>query len=130
MAKEAVPAIFFPVSKKFGSQGVTLICSFVLFISTLWLILSCHRGGGVKDNDTLDSEEVPVLWMGNEAGLAGLRLLSPKKEWVRDGQWRWEDLENIKPTESLHSVWHVCEILPIKRLSYSNKSPITRYELP
>jgi hypothetical protein len=83
-----------------------------------------HSGGGDKDNKALDNAAVPVLWMGNEVMLAGLRLKPSKVE------WNWDQLENSKPTESLHSVWRFFEILPFKRLSYDNKTHVTRYGSP
>ena len=63
----------------------------------------------------MNSAAVPVLWMGNEALLAGLRLESSKFE------WNWDKLEDTKPTESLTFVWRILEVLPFKRLSYTDK---------
>jgi hypothetical protein len=88
------------------------------------LILSALSGGGNEKNEKLDNAAVPVLWMGNEANLAGLRL-KPSKV-----QWDWEQLKQNKPVKSLRSVWRWFELWPFKRLSYDDRSSTTWYELP
>ncbi|KAJ7900848.1 hypothetical protein B0H13DRAFT_1883251 [Mycena leptocephala] len=86
-------------------------------VKEVWFA-GCHSdiGGGLRINDKLDNATVPVLWMGNEAQHAGLKLEPSPVE------WNWEELETSKPTESLTSVWHVFELLPFKRLSYADKA--------
>ncbi|KAJ6548693.1 hypothetical protein B0H19DRAFT_1265495 [Mycena capillaripes] len=68
----------------------------------------------LRRNDKLDNAAVPVLWMGNEAQHAGLRLKPSPVE------WDWEELEKSQKTESLTSVWRLFELLPFKRLSYAD----------
>lgn len=82
-------------------------------VKEVWFA-GCHSdiGGGSKSNKHLNNAAVPVLWMGNEATLAGLKLRPSRVE------WKWEELENTKPTESLKPVWYFFEILPFKTLSY------------
>jgi hypothetical protein len=60
--------------------------------------------------------------MGNEATLAGLKLRPSRVE------WKWEELENTKPTESLNPVWYFFEILPFKKLSYGGAKKYNWYE--
>ncbi|KAJ6589856.1 hypothetical protein DFH09DRAFT_217728 [Mycena vulgaris] len=82
-------------------------------VKEVWFA-GCHSdiGGGVGINDKLDNAAVPVLWMGNEAQHAGLKLEASPVE------WKWEQLETSQPTESLTWVWRLFELLPIKHLSY------------
>jgi hypothetical protein len=51
--------------------------------------------------------------MGNEAMLAGLELHQSQVE------WKWDELEVTKPTESMSLWWRFLELLPAKRLSYN-----------
>jgi hypothetical protein len=74
----------------------------------------------------MNNAAVPVLWMGNEAFLAGLRLEESK---FNQFEWEWDKLEYTKPTESLKSVWRLFEVLPFKRLSYINNGHTTWCEL-
>jgi hypothetical protein len=85
--------------------------------------LVCSSGGGNKSNRKLDNAAVPVLWMGNEANLAGLRLRPSGVV------WNWGELKQNKPLKSLRSVWRWFELLPFKRLSYDDKSSTTWYQL-
>jgi hypothetical protein len=78
--------------------------------------LSPHSGGGRKNNAELNNATVPVLWMGNEALFAGLKL--ERSEVV----WNWDELKKTRPHESLTNLWHFFELLPFKRLSYGQPS--------
>jgi hypothetical protein len=111
-----------PGSKKFGSQVVIRICERCPFVQLAYFIF--YSGGGLRINDRLDNAAVPVLWMGNEAQHAGLKLEPSPVE------WNWEELEASKPTESLTSVWHLFELLPFKRLSYADKVSVVWYRSP
>ncbi|KAJ7484542.1 hypothetical protein FB451DRAFT_1232827 [Mycena latifolia] len=94
-------------------------------VKEVWFA-GCHSdiGGGLRINDKLDNAAVPVLWMGNEAQHAGLKIKASRVE------WKWEELETSKPTESLTWVWRVIELLPIRRLAYvDNTSVIWRPHL-
>ncbi|KAF8329934.1 hypothetical protein F5887DRAFT_1181051, partial [Amanita rubescens] len=74
----------------------------------------CHSD--MYSNAQLNNASVPVLWMGNEALIAGLRLDESRFE------WKWDDLQNSKPKESLTLGWRFLEILPFKRLSYTKET--------
>lgn len=71
------------------------------------------------ENTELNNATIPVLWMGNEAIFAGLKLRQSKVG------WDWEKLEKTQPIESLRSIWHFFELLPFKRLSYDDKWGVT-----
>ena len=72
-------------------------------------------GGGTQSNTELNNAAPPVLWMGNEAMLAGLEL-HPSEV-----QWNWDKLRNTEPSESLSFVWRFFEILPMKRLLFDGE---------
>jgi hypothetical protein len=93
---------------------------FIYFIG----VTNCcaNSGGGAKKNKKLDNAAIPVLWMRNEATLAGLRLESSPVE------WKWDELENSAPTESMLKEWHLFKIIPFKRLSYNDRTHSTWYE--
>jgi len=74
--------------------------------------LLAHSGGGSEKNAELNNASVPVLWMGNEALFAGLKLRHSEVV------WDWDKLKDTSPNESLKSVWHLFELLPFKQLSY------------
>jgi hypothetical protein len=75
-----------------------------------------HSGGGSKSNTQLNNAAVPVLWMGNEALIAGLRLHQSRIE------WKWDELQdqNSDAQDSLTGVWRFFEMLPFRRLSYTD----------
>ncbi|KDQ54511.1 hypothetical protein JAAARDRAFT_135184, partial [Jaapia argillacea MUCL 33604] len=82
-------------------------------IKEVWFA-GCHS----DMNTELNNATIPLLWMGVEAELAGLKLTPPKvKRWVRER----------KTTESLSLGWWPFEILPFKRLSYKNAKGATWY---
>jgi len=83
--------------------------------------LPIHSGGGGQSNAELNNASVPVLWMGNEALIAGLKLHPSQFE------WNWDKLRDSKPKESLTLAWRFLEILPFKRLSYTKKGHYTWY---
>ncbi|THU92904.1 hypothetical protein K435DRAFT_671187, partial [Dendrothele bispora CBS 962.96] len=59
------------------------------------------------------SDILPLLWMENEANLAGL-ILKPRTGEDADYLWKgWETLKDDKPTESLKGLWRILEYLPI-----------------
>lgn len=78
-----------------------------------------HSGGGSTSNTELNNAAVPVLWMGNEAMVAGLKLGQSRVV------WDWDKLRETWPTESLSFVWRLFEILPFKRLSYVDDKRVT-----
>ncbi len=61
--------------------------------------------------------------MENEAGAAGLKL-APRRGGV---EWRWDDHHLDKPKNKLGWLWWPIEILPVKRLRYTDKESTTRY---
>lgn len=78
-----------------------------------------NRGGGNRENITLDLGHIPLLWMRHEAMVAGLRLkLDAIVEWNPD------ELDR-KPEKSLKGGWWLLECLPVRRLSYKDKSDAT-----
>ncbi|KAH7928737.1 hypothetical protein BV22DRAFT_1058171, partial [Leucogyrophana mollusca] len=89
-------------------------------VKEVWFA-GCHSdiGGGSKKNTRLNNATVPVLWMGREAMIAGLKLYPSKVE------WNWDELRKMKPAESLTWVWRVFEMFPFKRLSYTDRQKTT-----
>ncbi|KIM72979.1 hypothetical protein PILCRDRAFT_734875 [Piloderma croceum F 1598] len=78
-------------------------------------------GGGNRENINLQSGDIPLRWMRNEAIMAGL-ILHPT-----DIDWKAEDLER-RPERSLKPGWWPMELLPIRRLSYGKKDATNRSE--
>ncbi|KAF8347215.1 hypothetical protein F5887DRAFT_882049 [Amanita rubescens] len=74
---------------------------------------------GCHSDMYLNNASVPVLWMGNEALIAGLKLHPTQFE------WNWDKLRGSKPKESLTLGWRFLEIFPFKRLSYTEKAHYT-----
>ncbi|KAK0216785.1 hypothetical protein IW262DRAFT_1276548 [Armillaria fumosa] len=75
----------------------------------------CHRG------HTIDLTRVPLLWMENEAGAAGLKL-APRRGGI---EWRWDYHHVDKPKNKLSWLWWTLEYLPLKRLKYTDKESTT-----
>ncbi|KZP19875.1 hypothetical protein FIBSPDRAFT_703711, partial [Athelia psychrophila] len=67
--------------------------------------------GTHSDNTDLQLGDIPLLWMRNEAIMAGLRLKAT------DIKWKLTDLERDL-TPSLGAIWKILEQLPVRRLSY------------
>ncbi|KZP29576.1 hypothetical protein FIBSPDRAFT_816048 [Athelia psychrophila] len=78
-------------------------------------------GGGNLPNDGLNLESAPLLWMVNEAAIAGLLLTQSTVE------WKVRDLETAKPHRSLHSFWWALECLPLHRQSRSSRSETSHW---
>jgi hypothetical protein len=57
--------------------------------------------------------------MGNEAMVAGLRLHPSEVN------WKWGELSETKPSESMSFIWQLFELLPFKRLSYVDRDSST-----
>lgn len=70
-------------------------------------------------NDQLNLESVPLLWMENEALMAGLHLQQSSVD------WNIGDLETSTPHESLSGVWWLLEYLPIRREYFSDPDLMT-----
>ncbi|KAI0028425.1 hypothetical protein K488DRAFT_35083, partial [Vararia minispora EC-137] len=68
------------------------------------------RGGGNRENRNLDQSRPPLRWMYFEASAAGLRL----KPFMRE----FDQSKDPDIKESMRGVWHLAELLPIKRLCY------------
>ncbi|RDB25592.1 hypothetical protein Hypma_006109 [Hypsizygus marmoreus] len=77
-------------------------------------------GGGNLSNRQLSLEGLPLLWMQNEALMAGLRFKHSKINWDK------KFLEFRPPSKSLHGVWWILEYLPIRRTSHSHPEKKTR----
>ncbi|KAF7975881.1 hypothetical protein HWV62_8285 [Athelia sp. TMB] len=75
-------------------------------------------GGGNRVNQDLQSGDIPLLWMRNEAIKAGLSLSAA------DINWKSKDLERL-PTNSLTFFWKIIEQLPIPRLSYKGRKSLS-----
>lgn len=84
----------------------------------LWLY--AISGGGSVENENLDLKDVPLLWMENEAVMAGLHLKRPSVE------WKFDHLQHNKPHESLNPVWWLFELLPFRRASHSDPAKTSR----
>ncbi|TFK20468.1 WD40 repeat-like protein [Coprinopsis marcescibilis] len=70
-------------------------------------------GGGNKQNVGLDRSRPPLRWMVSEAQAVGLRTSEFKRELSSDEQM---DLQ-----ESLKGYWHLFELLPFRRLTFSRR---------
>ncbi|KZP29594.1 hypothetical protein FIBSPDRAFT_727289 [Athelia psychrophila] len=75
----------------------------------------------VLPNDGLNLASAPLLWMVNEAAIAGLRLTQSAVE------WKVRDLETAKPHRSLRTFWWALEVLPIHRQSRSSRSETSHW---
>lgn len=103
-------------SKKYGLQAPIQMCTHdSTAISTYLLLTSLFcRGGGSLPNDQLNLESASLLWMVNEAAIAGILLKQSTVE------WKIRDLEKRQPQKSLHSLWWLLEYFPVHRQSRSN----------
>ncbi|KAG1761318.1 hypothetical protein EDD22DRAFT_980298 [Suillus occidentalis] len=72
-----------------------------------------------KTGNALNFQDMPLLWMREEASDAGLLLHSPKVA------FKYEDLKAPKMNGSLTLPWWLIEILPIRRLCYNNSNQHT-----
>ncbi|KAJ7678033.1 hypothetical protein DFH06DRAFT_1316817 [Mycena polygramma] len=79
-------------------------------------------GGGTKKNLELNLSSVTVLWMENEATLAGLRLEPP----ANGGVWNLKELDHDNLHESLEGLYRLMEYFPMRRLSYKDPVDLTR----
>ncbi|KAK0451389.1 uncharacterized protein EV420DRAFT_1646119 [Desarmillaria tabescens] len=79
-------------------------------------------GGSAKRRHAFDLSRIPLLWMEHEASETGLRF-SPR-ETIRE--WKWDHLQEDKPTKSLSALWWVLECLPIRRFKYTEVEITTR----
>ncbi|KZP16495.1 hypothetical protein FIBSPDRAFT_748573 [Athelia psychrophila] len=70
-------------------------------------------------SDDLQLANIPMLWMRNEAIMAGLHLEAT------DIKWKLTDLEH-HTTPPLSTIWKILEHLPIKRLSYKGNQSTSR----
>ncbi|KZP16557.1 hypothetical protein FIBSPDRAFT_698925, partial [Athelia psychrophila] len=75
-------------------------------------------GGGNRVNADLQLGDIPLLWMRNEATVAGLHLRAA------DINWKLTDLER-DPTPSLGAIWQILEQFPVRRLSYKGHHSAT-----
>lgn len=84
-------------------------------------LTTCFRGGGKREKtgNALNFQDMPLLWMREEASDAGLLLHSPKVA------FKYEDLKAPKMNGSLTLPWWLIEILPIRRLCYNNSNQHT-----
>ncbi|KAG2757790.1 hypothetical protein P692DRAFT_20208195 [Suillus brevipes Sb2] len=78
-------------------------------------------GGGKREKtgNALNFQDMPLLWMREEASDAGLLLHSPKVA------FKYEDLNAPKMKGSLTLPWWLLELLPIRRLCYNNSNQHT-----
>ncbi|KZP22020.1 hypothetical protein FIBSPDRAFT_859870 [Athelia psychrophila] len=76
-------------------------------------------GGGDRVNKALQLADIPMLWMRNEAIMAGLHLEAT------DIKWKLTDLEH-HTTPPLGAIWEILEHFPIKRLSYKGNQSTSR----
>ncbi|KAJ7682943.1 hypothetical protein B0H17DRAFT_942331 [Mycena rosella] len=88
--------------------------------------LMSKNGGGIKKNLDLNLSSVPLLWMENEATLAGLRL-QPRET---GGAWNMTDLQKDDVHESLKGGWWPLEYLPLSRLSFKTAMKSPRRQIP
>ncbi|KZP19845.1 hypothetical protein FIBSPDRAFT_743285 [Athelia psychrophila] len=79
-------------------------------------------GGGNRLNTDPQLGDTPLLWMRNEATMAGLRLEAA------DVNWKMINLKR-DPTPPLSGIWNVLEQFPIRRLSYQGHHSATTRRL-
>ena len=80
------------------------------------------RGGGARSNSGLNLESIPLLWMQQEALIAGLHFLPPViDDWT---------IDDSAPHNTLRDGgWRVLELLPIaheRHTSRAGASTLTR----
>jgi len=81
-------------------------------------------GGGFGEKFDLNLSSVPLLWMENEAELAGLRL-RPRET---GGAWNLEELKKADLRESLKGFgWRLLEYCPVTHLSFETADGVTRW---
>lgn len=79
------------------------------------------RGGGNLPNDQFNLESASLLWMLNEAAIAGILLKQSTVEWdIRD-------LEKSKTQKSLHSMWWLLEYSPVHIQSRSDPEKMSHW---
>ncbi|KAG1835413.1 hypothetical protein DFJ58DRAFT_735524 [Suillus subalutaceus] len=90
-------------------------------VKEVWFAGSHSDVGGGKREKTnaLNFQDMPLLWMREEALEAGLLLHPPKVA------FKYEDLEAPKTNDSLTFRWWLLELLPIRRLCYNNSDQHT-----
>ncbi|KAJ7201122.1 hypothetical protein GGX14DRAFT_524665 [Mycena pura] len=81
-------------------------------------------GGGLKENVKLNLSSVPLLWMENEATLAGLRLRRRISEvsWAKD----LKDMCDPEVSESLTKGWWLLECMHLTRLTFETPHQVTK----
>lgn len=84
------------------------------------LINDCSGGGEGLPDDTLNLESVPLLWMQNEAFLAGLHFE------IHNPEWKVDDLARASPHNSMSGAWMLLEAMPIRRTSQHNPKGMSR----
>ncbi|KAG2357750.1 hypothetical protein BDR07DRAFT_350634 [Suillus spraguei] len=92
-------------------------------VKEVWFAGSHSDVGGGKREKTgnaLNFQDMPLLWMREEAVEAGLELHPPKVA------FRYEDLKTPKINDSLTPWWWPLELLPVTRLRYNNSDEQTR----
>lgn len=108
--------------KKFGLQALIQMCTCAFIYQPLSAFhVYNFSGGGSLPNDELNLESVPLLWMENEALMAGLHLLRSSVN------WKINDLKDSKPTKSLNGVWWLLECLPFRWKIRSDLTKLVRY---
>ncbi|KAG2111057.1 hypothetical protein BD769DRAFT_1347886 [Suillus cothurnatus] len=75
----------------------------------------------VEKTNALNFQDMPLLWMREEALEAGLVLHPPKVA------FRYGDLKAPKMKDSLTRRWWLLELLPVRRLCYSNSNQHTSW---
>jgi hypothetical protein len=87
-----------------------------------YYLTTCSRGGGKREKtNALNFQDMPLLWMREEALEAGLVLHPPKVA------FRYGDLKAPKMKDSLTRRWWLLELLPVRRLCYSNSNQHTSW---
>lgn len=78
-------------------------------------------GGGNIDNSKLSNASVMLQWMVNQSAFAGL-LVEPSKV-----VWDMDQLEVLRPTNSMTRKYSWLEGLPFSWLTYEDATQTTRY---
>jgi hypothetical protein len=98
-----------------GLRGHIQTCG---YNSLLKHCLMSFSGGGNRVNKNMDLRSPPLRWMVLEAKRYGLRLGDFQKPLLGP--------EDIPITPSLHGIWWLLEILPLRRLTFEDSKSTTR----
>ena len=96
---------------KFGLLGIIQICKLITSFCNSTNDI-CNSGGGRAANTKPEEMSFPLLWMINQAALAGLKVNPPKVEFTKNM------LQERPPLPLVPWFYHLSEIFPFSHWSY------------